>query len=81
MPGVARGRARFTASNGRVYHSPVTDNDDEYGEYKPSIREAFRNWRHWDGPFSEKAKLTAKNEWRKLRRLRDCCDHIDEPGC
>lgn len=39
------------------------------------------NWRHWDGPFSEKAKLTAKNEWLKLRRLRDCCDHIDEPGC
>jgi hypothetical protein len=49
--------------------------------YRPSLRHAFMNWRQWDGPFSEKARLTAKNEWRKLRRLRDCCDHIDEPGC
>jgi hypothetical protein len=55
--------------------------DDEYGDYRPSVREAFRNWKHWDGPFSEKVRLTVKNEWRKVRRFKDCCDHIDEPGC
>jgi hypothetical protein len=49
--------------------------------YRPSIRHAFQNWRHWDGPFHEKARLTIKNEWRKASRFRDCCDNIDEPGC
>lgn len=39
------------------------------------------NWRHWDGPFHEKARLTIKNEWRKASRFKDCCDNIDEPGC
>ena len=55
--------------------------DDEDDRYRPNIRHAFQNWRSWDGPFSEKARLTAKNEWRKLRRFKDCCGNIDEPGC
>jgi hypothetical protein len=49
--------------------------------YRPNIRHALQNWKHWNGPFHEKARLTAKNEWRKLRRFRDCCGNIDEPGC
>lgn len=54
---------------------PVSD------EYRPSIRHAFYNWRHYKGPVHKKVALTAKNEWRKIRRFRDCCDNIDEPGC
>jgi hypothetical protein len=55
--------------------------DDEYGSYKPSLRDAFENWRYSDAPFFKKVRLTAKNEWRKLRTLKDCCGNIDEPGC
>jgi hypothetical protein len=55
--------------------------DDEYGRYRPNIRDAFRNWRHWDGPFGQKVRLTVRNEWIKLRTFKECCDHIDEPGC
>jgi hypothetical protein len=50
-------------------------------EYRPSIRHAFYNWRHYKGPIHKKVALTAKNEWRKIRRFKDCCDNIDEPGC
>jgi len=55
--------------------------DDEYGSYRPSLHDSLMNWRHYDGPFLTKLRLTAKNEWRKARRFKDCCDHIDEPGC
>lgn len=50
-------------------------------EYRPSIRHALYNWRHYKGPLHKKVALTAKNEWRKIRRFKDCCDNIDEPGC
>jgi hypothetical protein len=59
----------------------MAEGDDEYGEYRPSIRESLRNWRYYDGPFSKKLRLTVKNEFIKLRRFKDCCDNIDEPGC
>ena len=67
--------ARFTFREAAPYHSHVSD------QYRPSIRHAFYNWRHYKGPFTKKVALTAKNEWRKIRRFRDCCDNIDEPGC
>ena len=57
------------------------EGSDDYGAYRPDIRHAFQNWRHWGGTFTEKVRLTAKNEWRKVRRFKDCCDNIDEPGC
>lgn len=50
-------------------------------QYRPSIRHALYNWSSYKGPFHKKAALTVKNEWRKIRRFRDCCDNIDEPGC
>lgn len=49
--------------------------------YRPNLRHALENWRHSDLPFWKKARLTAKNEWRKLRTLKSCCGNIDEPGC
>lgn len=49
--------------------------------YRPSLREAFENWSYSDLPFLKKVRLTAKNEWRKIRTFKNCCGHIDEPGC
>jgi hypothetical protein len=54
---------------------------DDPDQYRPNLRHTFENWRYYEGPFLTKLKLTAKNEWRKARRFRDCCDNIDEPGC
>lgn len=49
--------------------------------YRPSLRHTFENWTHYEGPFLEKLRLTARNEWRKISRLKTCCGNIDEPGC
>lgn len=49
--------------------------------YHPSIREAFENWRYSDLPFFTKVRLTARNEFKKIRTLKSCCGNIDEPGC
>jgi hypothetical protein len=73
--GPAGPRRRFTARARRVYDAAVSE------RYRPSLRHSLENWRTWQGPFLEKLRLTARNEWRKIRRLRSCCDHIDEPGC
>ena len=49
--------------------------------YRPSVHEAFRNWSTSDLPFLTKVRLTARNEWKKLRTMKGCCGNIDEPGC
>lgn len=49
--------------------------------YRPNIRDTLENWRHSDAPFLHKLRLTAKNEWTKMRTMRNCCGNIDEPGC
>ena len=49
--------------------------------YRPSIRHSFENWRSSDLPLLKKLTLTAKNEWRKVRTLKNCCGHPGEPGC
>lgn len=46
-----------------------------------SVRQAFKNWRTYDGPFGKKLALTARNEWKKVVRMRPCCGHHGEPGC
>lgn len=49
--------------------------------YRPSLREAFENWGQYKGPFLSKLRLTAKNELKKLRTLKNCCGNLGEPGC
>jgi len=39
------------------------------------------NWREYDAPFLTKARLAAKNYYRRLRRLNNCCGNDGEPGC
>lgn len=55
------------------------DHDDE--RYRPSLRESLENWRHYQGSFGKKLRLTLKNELKKARTLSNCCGNIDEPGC
>jgi hypothetical protein len=48
---------------------------------RPSPRAAFANWRNWDGPLTEKVRLTLQNSLIKARRRSDCCGNHGEPGC
>lgn len=48
---------------------------------RPSARDVFTNWTTWDGPLSEKLRLTAKNNLIKVRTGKDCCGNHGEPGC
>lgn len=47
----------------------------------PSMRDSLKNWRNWDGPFSEKVRLTLRNNLIKARRRSDCCGNHGQPGC
>ena len=49
--------------------------------HRPSFTNFWRIWRDSDEPLVTKWKLVAKNEWRKVRTLKDCCGNYGEPGC
>lgn len=48
---------------------------------RPGGRGGLRNWRDHEGPVRDKLRLTARNNWRKLRNRRGCCGQHGEPGC
>jgi hypothetical protein len=48
---------------------------------RPNPSDFLNNWRDWDGPFSEKVRLSIKNNLIKARRRSDCCGNHGEPGC
>ncbi|HEX9887877.1 MAG TPA: hypothetical protein VGA69_00240 [Nitriliruptorales bacterium] len=48
---------------------------------RPRPRDVLANWRDWDGPVSEKVRLTVKNNLIKVRTGSDCCGNHGEPGC
>jgi hypothetical protein len=39
------------------------------------------NWREYDGAWTEKLRLAARNNWLKLRHGQSCCGNDGEPGC
>lgn len=41
----------------------------------------FKIWRASDKPFLEKCALVVKNNFIKVRTLKDCCGNYGEPGC
>ena len=47
----------------------------------PSPRESLNNWRTYEGSFSEKLRLSVRNQLIKLRTGRSCCGNHGEPGC
>lgn len=48
---------------------------------RPSLAAVFANWRQSGDPFLTKLRLTARNNWTKLRTRRDCCGNEGQPGC
>ena len=46
----------------------------------PSLRDVLTNMRA-PMPLRRKLCLLARNNWTKLRTLRNCCGHQGEPGC
>jgi hypothetical protein len=47
----------------------------------PSLSAAFSNWRTYDAAFLTKLRMTAANNWRKLRTRSNCCGNDGQPGC
>ena len=47
---------------------------------RPSPRDFLTNLTV-DMPWPRKLRLLARNAFRRLVRLRDCCGHPGEPGC
>ncbi|MGZ4105559.1 MAG: hypothetical protein ACXVQY_08160 [Actinomycetota bacterium] len=41
----------------------------------------FKIWRESDQPFLTKVGLVVKNNFIKIRTLKDCCGNYGEPGC
>jgi len=50
-------------------------------EDRASAGNFFKIWRASDKPFLEKAGLVVKNQFIKVRTLKDCCGNYGEPGC
>jgi hypothetical protein len=70
---MARTLPDLKAIRERVLVLPMADD--------PSVRASLENWRNWDGPISEKIRLTLKNNLIKARRRSQCCGNHGEPGC
>jgi hypothetical protein len=48
---------------------------------RPSLRDSMTNWRESSLPFLSKLRLTARNNFIKLRTRRNCCGNYGQPGC
>ena len=46
-----------------------------------SASESWRIWRESDLPLAKKIRLGFKNQFIKVRTLKDCCGNYGEPGC
>jgi hypothetical protein len=46
-----------------------------------SASEGWRIWRESNKPFLKKVGLSFKNQFIKIRTLKDCCGNYGEPGC
>ena len=47
----------------------------------PNIGEALRNWRESDASFTDKLRMSVRNNFIKLRTRKNCCGNYGEPGC
>jgi len=48
---------------------------------RPSMSAFLANWRTYDAPFSEKLRLSMRNNAIKARTASSCCGNHGEPGC
>jgi hypothetical protein len=58
---------------------------DKKGERRTLLhytRDFFSNWSAYDGPLTEKVRLTVRNRMKAYAPpFRGCCGHPGEPGC
>jgi len=47
---------------------------------RPSVSAFFTNLQA-PMPLGRKVRLLVRNNWTKVRRGSNCCDHYGEPGC
>ncbi len=47
------------------------------------VQDFFRNWNDFDGPLTEKVRLTVRNRAKAylVPPIKGCCGHPGEPGC
>ena len=50
-------------------------------KHRGSARQGLKIWRESNEPFLTKVRLSAKNQFIKLRTFKDCCGNYGEPGC
>ena len=48
---------------------------------RPSVGDAWDNWRDSDLPYLQKVRLALRNNLTKLRTGKGCCGNYGEPGC
>ena len=48
---------------------------------RPSLRAFTANFSTYDGPLSEKLRLSWANTWKKVRTRSSCCGNHGQPGC
>jgi hypothetical protein len=46
-----------------------------------SVGQSWQIWRESEEPFLKKIRLGFKNQFIKMRTLKDCCGNYGEPGC
>jgi hypothetical protein len=48
---------------------------------RPRLSHVLANWRQSDESFLTKLRLTARNNWTKMRTRQNCCGNEGQPGC
>jgi hypothetical protein len=48
---------------------------------RPTWDAVVSNWSSYDAPFHVKARLAARNLWRRIVLRQNCCGNHGQPGC
>ena len=65
----------------RTYNPPTGGGSVANAEDRGSVGQFWKIWRASNEPFLKKAGLVVKNQFIKVRTLKDCCGNYGEPGC
>jgi hypothetical protein len=50
-------------------------------EPKPTPRSVISNWTDYPAPTRVKARMAARNLWRRVVLRQNCCGNHGQPGC
>jgi hypothetical protein len=48
---------------------------------RPSPGQVISNWTDYPAPARVKARMAARNLWRRVVRRSNCCGNHGQPGC